>query len=180
MSYPAKAIRTTIIELMEGVIGTTRIVPPDTFKFGAFVGQPDAARIAKTVQKIRGQHWFNVRLGPLRQHESSTVSANADRHLGRVEVTIDIWTHMLTTIQETDRRNDLAAMESDAHTAIRALHQPGNLRETALAVPTGIVSGMMLSLDGLGFPTWNEPVEDWEASQSILHSISGSLALTIG
>ena len=179
MAYSATAIRTTCIELLEGTIGTTRTVTAAKFKHGAFRGQPDQALIAKTIQTTTGRHWFDVVIGKLMNHPSTSVSATGNRRIGIIDVRFDLWTHLSTTAQESQRKTDLAAIESDADMAIQAMHFPDNVKQTSAAVVTNIVSGMLFGPGGNGAPVWQEDEQDWRGLQVLRSHIEATAILTI-
>lgn len=172
------AQRTAIIELLEGDIGSSRTVPESTFEFGVFDGQPDAAMVAKAIDRSTATHWFDVEFGEVVDHEASPVSIKASTRIVRVQTSIPVWTKTATTVEETARKSLLASIESDCDTAIQALTYPGNLTQTSGATATNIVGGFMTAVGGKGSPVWSVEFPDWELG--LIHSrIDGELTVTI-
>ena len=179
MAINAANIRTSIIELLEGDIGSIRTLTAAEFKFGVFEGQSVTAQQAKTLDTSTGVHWFDVQLGSLTRHPASTHSALHSRRIARLDVTIPVWTRLSSTVQETQRKSDLANIESDLDDAVQALHYPDNLQQTAAAGATNIISGLLLGPgEQAGPPEWSLVELDWE-DQLARHVIRGSALLNI-
>lgn len=175
MAIESKAIRTAIIELATGAIGTIRLVDDAVFAFGAFTGQPDPALLAKTVQEKKGRNWFNVTLGRVVSHAATSMSAKGDRRIVAMPVTLDIWTHVKTSAQEQARVDALDTLVSDADDLIQALHYPGNLTTTRQSVATTIIGGLLVGPGNSGAPVWSIVDEDWK--RQVIHSRIEAAAL---
>ncbi len=163
MSYPAAAIRTAVAECMEGTIGSVRTVPPGTFARGVFPGQPLAAQKALAIQTSTARHRFDVRLGPLRNHASTPVSALSNYRIGEIDITITVTSNVATSAQATQRDTDLALIASDCDTAVQALSKPHNLDETSAAVDTNIIGGCLLGPDNASTPAIQAGDENWDS-----------------
>ena len=166
MAYSAANIRTAIKELAQGSIGTTRVMTSNVFKYGAFDGQPVGATQAQAIHT--STHRFDVELGDLEDHEASPISAKAPTRYARLSISIPVWTHTPTTVDDAARRSMLAEIESDCDDLIQALHFRDNLGATAASGATNIISGQLLGPDGTGEPAWLLDFADWE--QSLIRS----------
>ena len=175
MAIESVAIRTAIIELATGAIGTIRNVDSAVFAFGAFTGQPDAALLAKTIKGATGHNWFNVTLGRVAPHASTSMSAKGNRRIVAMPVTLDIWTHTKTSAQEQVRVDVLNTLVSDIDDLIQALHYPSNLAATRLAVATTIIGGLLVGPGNSGAPVWSIVDEDWK--RQVIHSRIEAAAL---
>lgn len=170
------AQRTMVIEIMDGTSGSDRTVTANLFGFGAFDGQPDMAKQAMSVHTYT--HRFDVEFTELGDHEASPLSAKAGTRIVRLGVSIPIWTHTKTTVEETARRSTLASIESDAETAIQALHFRDNMSTTSGAVSTNIVGGLLSGPGGQGAPIWTLESAEWDLNL-IKSRIDGEAVITI-
>lgn len=157
MSFAAANIETAIVEVLEGSGGSARTMTIGRFAYGAFDGQPLQAMQGKAIQTSTAQHRFDVALTKVADHESTNSGANSNRRVVEVAVRIDIFTHLKTTIQQTDRRATRAMVQSDADSAIQALGRANNISTTVAGLPTNIASGMLLDLE------WSIDDEDWKS-----------------
>lgn len=157
MSYHAANIETAIVEVLEGSGGSVRTMTIGRFAYGVFDGQPLQAQQGKAIQTSSAQHRFDVALVKLNDHESTSIGSNSNRRVAELAIRIDIFTHLKTTIQQTDRRATRAMVQSDADSAIQALGRANNLSTTVAGLPTNIASGMLLDLE------WSIDEEDWKS-----------------
>ncbi len=177
MSYASAAIRTSIKELLQGSIGTTRTVSSGKFRYGVFEGQPLGAQQAKAINTSYTSR-FDIKLRQMVDHGATPMSIKSSFSVARFSIEIPIVTTLRSTAQETERDTDLALVASDCDVAIQALCYPGNLTQTSAAVATGIVSGLMVGPEGTGRPHWESVEEDWE-NHLLRSRISGSVSVVI-
>lgn len=180
MSYSAAALRQAIREVLEGTLGTARTVTAGKFLSGVFEGQTDLQQRSRVLRKTDAEtpewvHRFDVRLGQMRNHDSSPVAAIGSHRIVFIPITISITTHTQSRILDDRRDEVLAMVNSDLDTALQALTWPGNLDQTFSALPTNIVSGMMLGPEGQGYPTAEVTEEDWD--KQLLRSLLGGSCL---
>lgn len=156
------AIRTALIELMQGQLGAVRVLTPGVFQFGVFEGQPIAAQQAQSMDS-RYRHRFDVIVNSAKPHKASPISAKANYRIEARAVTVRISTHLASSADQTARIAARDQLEQDCSDAIGVLSYPGNLRATSAAVVTDITSGMLVGAeDGQGIPRWEVVAEDWK------------------
>lgn len=166
------AIRTAVIELMQGSLGSTRKLSANVFQFGAFDGQPLAAQQTHSMDS-RYRHRFDVQFGSARPHKATPISTKANYRIEARAVTIRVSTHLASSADESARVASRDLAEQDCSDAIGVLSYPGNLTATSAAVATSITSGMLVgSDDGQGIPRWELVSEDWK-SQLLVSRILG-------
>ncbi len=153
MTYPAAAIRTAVAELLEGTIGSVRTVPAGTFLRGVFPGQPMQSQRAKAIQTSTARHYFDVRLGPLRNNPSTPVGRIGTYELNDLDITITVTSKIAPVNMLTQRDTDLALIASDCKLAVKTLSYPHNLTATDAGVATSIVGGCLLGPEGSTSPT---------------------------
>jgi hypothetical protein len=155
-------IRTAIIELMEGDLGSARKLTADVFKFGAFEGQPVGAQQAHTIESTY-THRFDVQLGASRPHKSTPQSTKASYRIEARPVTIRVFTHLSSSADEDARLDIRETIEQNCSDAIGVLAYPGNLTQTVAGDLTGLASGMLCGAeDGSGVPRLEQVSEDWK------------------
>lgn len=164
-----EAIERGIVAIMDGthvqaLAADIRFVEPGIFLFGAFDGQAPGGTKARTVDEATANYRFDLILGEIETHESSPVSRKANHKIVRLGLTVKVWRHLRTEIQESRRRQDRYDMAREMDIAIQALAYPGNLAEDGQASPspTGIISGCLLGPGGQGDPIKTDPAEDWD------------------
>ncbi len=160
MTYPAAAIRTAVAELLEGTIGSIRTCPPGTFLRGVFPGQPAQTQRAKAIQTSTARHYFDVKLGQLRNNPSTPIGRLGDYELNDLDITVTVTSKIATVAQADQRDTDLALIASDCKLAAKALAFPHNLDETSAAVATDIVGGCLLGPDATS-PIIEATDENW-------------------
>jgi len=170
MSHSTEHIRTAVIELLNGTTSSIRQMTAATFAFGVFEGQPDGAQRALIADTATGAHRFDVEVGRVSNHESSSPSFASTRRLVAVRVSIPVWTKVSTTIEQSDRRSRLASIRDDCDAAMQALAYPGNLRQTSGADDTNIASGCLTGL------TWRLERQLWDRGY-IVSRIEGQALL---
>lgn len=184
MAYQDNYLRTAIIELLEGTIGTTRTVSAGVFAYGVFDGQQTPAKQSRAVQQSTGNdpgaNRFDVITGPMEVHSASPIMMSADR-VQELNVTIQVWRHIGTTVDQVlglqTRRLVLSVMSSSIDDACIALSWPGNIAQTNAGNSTGVISGLMLGLSGTR-PEVSQIEEDWETHLAYA-TISGRVLLSI-
>lgn len=177
MAIDAAAIRLSIVELMEGSIGTDPLAS-GLFKLGVFAGQKPDATASRLRQSSVGTHWFDVRLGIGSRSAASNVASGNPRRLLNLDVTIDVRTQLLTEVQASERDSTLAVIASDCSDAILALSTPGNIATTADGNGTGIVGGRIGGANGRGRPSWRLVAEDWSSdARHVRHEIRGEVTV---
>jgi hypothetical protein len=176
-AFRPQVIMASISSLLEGVTGIIRRVPPGTFKYGTFEGQPEIATKAQAGD-VRYSHRFDIKFGSLRTHGSTFISTTGARRNSYIPITIDITTALPSTSQEDERLAERGRIYGNGCAALTALSCPHNLDTDANGTPTGIISGLLLGPDGTGHPEWESVSEDW--TQQIHRSrISGAAILQI-
>jgi len=175
MTIASAAIRTSIKELLQGTIGTTRTVGSTLYGYGIFIGQPTMAQQALTIQSGTKRSRFDIRLSSMIPHPSTPLSIKSSYRNIVVGVEIDINTTLNSTAMETARNTQREVIESDADVAIQALCYPGNLTTTSASVATGIIGGMLFGPGGKGTPAWQVTSEDW--TTHILRSVIKASAI---
>jgi hypothetical protein len=176
-SYSPSAIVGAIRSLLLGEIGSIRTVAANVFAYGTFEGQAPGATRARSVDPQYGSR-FDVRLGSLRTHPATPISAKASMKLSTLPVTIDIVTRFSAASNELARDLQRQAANSRGHEALQALEYPGNLSRDGEGTATGIVSGMLLGPDGTGHPSWEVVSEDWQRLHH-MSRISGGLVVIV-
>ncbi len=179
MAIAIAAIRSAIIGVMEGSFGT--ISPASgVFRYGAFEGQPDVAKLTKLRQTSEATHWFDVVLSPTRTHAGSNMSTLSSRRIATMLVEIPIWTGLLTEAQEDARSCLLASIASDGEDAAQSLGYPNGMLTAPDDTATGIVGGCLLGpdSDGKGVPLWAKSDEDW-GKRWFKSVITGSIIIEI-
>lgn len=155
------AIYTSIIEVARGTKqGNGLSVPPNMFEFGAFEGQDEMA-IEVLAQEVLFGHRFDVRMPNVEPHASTPLSVRGPFRNVVIEVQIDVWSRLASTAEEYERLEQRVAVRGDCETLMQALNRPGNLTETLDGEATGIMSGVMVGLDGAVSPRWELVREDW-------------------
>ena len=168
MSYlQQKYIRTAIVELVRGSIGTTRVVPAGMFGEGVHAGQKPSAQQAKALNR-NYTHRFDVAVRVAGVHEASAVSVKTSSRISRFAVEIMFTTKLKSVVQDEARDDVLARVAGDGDVVIQALNYPNNLLTTNDGEATGIVSGMLLGPDNTSTPRWELVEENWE--QQLLRS----------
>jgi hypothetical protein len=176
-TYSATSIRSAIRSLLEGELGAIRTLPPGTFKYGVFEGQPAGAVRAKTNDPSYA-HRFDCKIGGQRMHTSTPISAKSSYKTVAVPVSIDIFTGLQSTPLDDRRDAQRNAIEEDIQLAVQALEYPGNLTLDSNGNATGIVSGILMGPNGYGHPTAEVVSEDWK---QLLHKsrISGAVVVVV-
>lgn len=176
-TYSASAIRNAIKSLLEGDIGVVRTLPPHTFKYGVFDGQPAGATRAKANDPAYA-HRFDCKIGGQRMHTSTPISANSSYKTVSVPVAIDIFTGLQSTSLSDRRDAQRNAIEDDIQLALQALEYPGNLTLDSNGNATGIVSGILMGPNGYGHPAFDVVSEDWK---NLIHKsrISGAVVVVV-
>lgn len=177
--FRPSAIRNAIRDVLEGTDtrGFRKMVP-DVFKYGAFDGNNDRSNHALTLD-IRYQHRFDVVLGPLRQNGSSPMSNKGPARHSTIDITVEIWTRLGSTVNVEERDLQRERVEQNAELAIQALAYPGNLTTSLDGLPTGIVSGLLSGRDNNATPTWEVVTEDW-TKQIHRSRISAAAIVVVG
>jgi hypothetical protein len=165
----AESIERGIVAIMDGshvqaAATDIRRVSAGTFTFGAFDGQSPGGTKARTVDEATSVYRFDLILGEIETHESSPVSRKANHKIVRLGISIKVWQHLRTEIQEARRRQNRYDMATSMDLAIQALAYPGNLETDGDAFPsfTGIISGCLVGPGGQGDPIKTDPTEDWD------------------
>lgn len=158
----AALIRTALVQLMEGSLGSVRKLPMGLFGFGVFEGQPSAAQQARA-SDVRYQHQFDVIIGQARPHKATPLSTKASYRIEARAVSIRIVTRLATSADEPSRLEQRERIEQAVSDATGALSYPGNLLTTVAGEATGITSGMLVGVDdGTGWPRYEVISEDWK------------------
>lgn len=172
--YAPTAIRRAITELLQGEIGEIRKPLQGVFKYGTFSGQPLPAEQAHALQDHFGTHWFGMRFGRHRPSPASPSSAMGSHRHVEVPITVDVTTHLASTVEEDERDSVADAVQGDLELAGQALGMPGNLLADSESNATGIVDGCALRE-----PEVSEPQFDWE-QQLARTRIEATFLVTIG
>lgn len=175
-TYRPAVIVEALKGVLEGTLGAVRTVPRGRFKYGNFEGAPDTANHAKALTE---EHRFDVKVDNLRSHASTPVSNLGPSKRVSVDVTIDIWTKLRSTAQETERDEQRAKISTNAELAIQALTRPNNLLVDEHGIPTGIVSGLLFGPDLSSQPVHETVLEDWPKHMH-RSRIRGTAVVTIG
>lgn len=162
MAILSENIRTAITELLEGTIGTTRLMDSGVLSEGVWDGQLDSQKQAEILDTATATYKFDVELGPLSPHPATPLSVLGNKRLNILEVTITVWGKLATEPERAQRKKDLAAFESVLDDAVMVLSYPDNLDLTNSSLPTNIISGCLVGPGGQGHPDYDEPEEDWE------------------
>lgn len=173
LRFPVATIRAAIRELLEGQIGVYRVPAQGLFKYGTFDGQPLPAEQAHALQADVGRHWFNVRAGRIGSNRSTPIATNANYRHANVFLTIELSTHLASTVEEDERDEVLGMVGSDMEAARAALSYPGNLDADSQGDSTLIVGGMLLGPDEGELDY--ESVPDWGAQ--LIRSRINALAI---
>lgn len=176
MAYNAAHIRTAIIELLEGTIGSVRTVTAGQFTADVFEAQDDIAKQGLSLAD-RTQH-FDVQIAPLRSNDATPIAANGSFRLSNLLVTIPVWRHANAENRRTQRFADLAEFENALDTAQQALAFTDNLATTSSAQSTGIVNGLLIGPDGTGSPEIS-PIEESYADELLRAEIVGIAIVNI-
>lgn len=155
MAIEAAAIRRSIVQVMEGSTGLIRPLP-GVFRYGVFEGRQDSAKQARLVQTDTAAHWFDVRVGRVYPSPSAAPTHSSSR-LEQLAITVQVWSHLTTEVQESDRNSVLAAIGSDCEDACQALQRGNQLLEDDSGNETGIVGGCLAGV------SWQLMREDWQA-----------------
>ena len=165
----AAPIRQAIRDVLEGASGRYASRMAGLFVYGTFDGQPAQTTAALA---LRATHTFDVVLGEVSPHEASPAGVRGSYRLQTLLVTVRVWTR-LPPANAPDKRSDVVAGVSEhLDLAILALGEPEALTYTAGDEATGIVSGIMRSPDGTGYPDVTEGEYDWQALLAT-HEIRG-------
>ena len=158
----ASLLRASIIDLMQGSLGSVRRLPLGLFGFGVFDGQPNAAQQARSMDP-RYQHQFDVVVGSAKPHKATPLSTKASYRVEARAITIRVYTHLSTTADQAARLEQREKIEQACADAIGVLSYPGNLERTAGGYATDIVSGVLVGGDdGSGWPKYEQVTEDWK------------------
>lgn len=145
------AIVTAVEEVLEGALGTVRTLATTELASGTYPSLNDGERARRAMVRPR----FDVQLTRVTRHPSSP-SEKSSYGLYQIEVVVSCDYKLSHEISEADRKSIRAQAITDAEQARQALGWPGNLTQTAAAVATGIVSGL---LTFEGFEVENEDFE---------------------
>lgn len=157
-SYRPAVIREALKGVMTGTLGSVRTVPRGMFEYGNFDGAPDTANQA---QALTAEHRFDVKVDNFRANGSTPCSNLGPSKHARIDVTVDIWTRLHSTVQDDERDAQRAKISTNAELAIQALTRPNNLTVDEHGLPTGIVSGLLSGPDNSSQPVHETVLEDW-------------------
>jgi hypothetical protein len=137
MAISATNIATAIRELLDGTIGSVRKVTASTVMTGH---TPWDAQILVLPR-------YDVTLGKLENHPATPVSALSSFRISNLDVSIELY-HTLRSAVKIDVRNTVReAVTAFGDVAMQSLGYPGNLSRTSASLATGIVSGMLTSMN---------------------------------
>lgn len=137
MAIAALAIMTAVRELLEGDIGSIRVVDAGDLHATA---SGDRRVLAQALDTWKGAR-FAVDIGPITEHRS-TLSENAEHGIRNVEITITTWHRLKHPGHKAVTRDaSVAAAVALGSTVRRAMCFPGNLTTTNAGLPTGILRG---------------------------------------
>ena len=168
MALNLTPIRVAIEEVLEGTIGATRTVTADTFRKGAHSGRESGAQRALALVKPRYVTVF-PRIAP---HEATQLSAKGSSRLDDLTVMVRFRYRLQSEVREDARTTVLDTVMNDGDVARQALAFPGNLTQTSAAVPTNILSGMLL------FESFEITEEDWD-SQMVVAELTGTVIVDV-
>jgi hypothetical protein len=161
MAFSSANIQTAIIELLEGTIGSIRTITAARLKYGVFNGQPDAAKQARLLQETTGAYWFDIEFDAHERHAGTPLSIRDSTAILKQDITIRIYKHLDSSVQESNRRADNAAIQTLMDDVVQVITFPSNLTQTAAAGATGIISGLLTGPGGAGHPRMTAPTFDW-------------------
>lgn len=150
-------------------------VTSDDYLFGK-IDQWDDAIVESTIEPDDGKLQVNARYDTtfpsVTQHASSPVSAIGSHKLDELDIQIMVTYKLDSNVQEDIRDSTRERVLYIGDRIIQALHYPNNLDQTADAVATGIVSGMLYDL------TLTIEAEAWdETPPRIVSVIRGKAAI---
>ncbi len=151
-------IRQAIRDVLEGATGryATRIA--GMFVHGAFEGQPEQALAAAA---LKSPHSYDVVIGEVTPHEASPAGVIGSHSLKSVALKVRVSTRLPDAASEAKRITVTTGATADMDLAALCLGEPDALTTTAAGDATGIVSGLLRSPDGTGYPDVSEGQYDW-------------------
>jgi len=160
-------IRRAVRDVVDGAMGPYASRLADLFEYQTV----DGVFKPGTTKPLGEKHAYDVELGELGPHEGSPMAARGSFRIAtlllRVKVETKIPPKLLTSPppqNNRELRDTLAQGTTDRLDLVaQSLATPGTLTYTAAAEPTGIISGLLRSPDGSGFPEVSAGVWDFEA-----------------
>ncbi len=162
MAINAAAILKAVEQLIDGKIGTVRVVGTSQLErgHGPFPYQ--------ALSKPRYELSFET----MGQHEQSPVAAIGSHRLDQLQINIEVHHKFRSRIQEDKRREVVANALYHADIIKQAVAFPNNLAATSSGTATNIVSGMLLQVDR------DVVAEDWDAGE-LVTMISGTAIIRV-
>lgn len=174
MSLRAGNIRQAVRDVVEGATGPYASRLAGLFEYNARDGvfEPTAT------QALGERHVYDVQLGELAPSDASPVGAMGSFRLVNLPITVHVITKIPPRLLESNPPQvDHALRDATAQTTVdrldmvaQSLATPGALTTTAAGEATGIVSGLLRSPEGEGFPDVSDGAWDWVARR-VTHEI---------
>lgn len=154
MAYQDLRIVQAITQVMDGSIGSTRVVADGVFARGIHRDQEVPAKQAQALQTASATYRFDVELSPARSHDATPLSPSNKRVL-ELDVRIPIvrlavidLEYVALTADVSARNVLISSLRSAMDTAVLALTWPGNLSANQAGQATGVISGRMFGPGG--------------------------------
>lgn len=162
MAFKSRAIRDSIIALIEGRTGSIRVLEAGLLLHSELDGLSPTALQSKLVQN---PHWFDVSLDKMANHPATSSSSRGNRRIITLPVVIHFWTATPTIVQLDERADLLTDIISLADDIVEALHFASNLETDENGIATNIVSGMLIGPALEGAPEFDIVLQDWNAQR---------------
>lgn len=156
----ATNIERAIRDTMLGAHGRYASRIAGLFTHGTFEGQPEQAKAAAAL-KAKDGSGFDVELMPLTPHEASPVGVIGNYRIEALSVVVKVTTRLPPANDTAKRVATQQAINERLSLAKWALGEPEAITITAAGDVTGVVSGLLRSPDGTGYPDIGPPVYDW-------------------
>lgn len=158
-------IQTALVEILTGVIGTTRTVTASTIERGV---TDDEALRALSLAKTQ----CNVTFGLIENNDANPFHVRSNYRLVNVPITVELVQHLPSVIEIANRDTIRAGLIYLADQALQALSYPNNMLVTSAAAATGIIGGCLQDTKITAF------VENWD-NQIITTTITGTAIVRV-
>lgn len=156
----ASAIERAIRDTMLGAHGIYASRIAGQFVHGTFEGQPDQAKAMRALAAAPGSG-FDVELAPLDPHEASPCGVIGSFRIEALSVVVKVTTRLPAANDTAKRVAVQTATLERLSLAKWALGEPEAITTTAAGEATGVITGLLRSPDGTGYPEIGPPVYDW-------------------
>lgn len=158
MTLQLSPIRSAIVDVMEGALGSTRKVPSGIFEYREIIGHPQE-KIQQYARQSVARYCFDLDIGIAADNRATSASTMGSSRIINIDIRFDVYRFVLSRVDDSTRIDAKDQMVEDLLTAAHALSFAGNLSFTRQGDATSIASGC---LTGVETPRTGAIRYDWE------------------